>query len=67
MEQTDFQNIITRLKNNDPTLIELNLYNNNIGDEGAKALGEGLKYYYILTRLDLSCNKIGDELSLIHI
>jgi len=43
------------------TLVELNINENNLGDEGAKALAEGLKANKTLKSLDLSLNYIGDE------
>ena len=39
----------------------LDLYDNNIGDEGATALAEALKENTTLTTLNLASNKIGDE------
>ncbi len=43
------------------TLVELNLFDNNIGVEGAKSLAEMLKIYQTLTELNLKYNCIGDE------
>ena len=43
------------------SLTTLNLGFNEIGDDGAAALGECLKYNKSLTTLDLSDNKIGDD------
>ena len=40
---------------------ELYLGNNNISDEGAKALAEALKVNTALQELDLDFNKISDE------
>ena len=37
---------------------------NNIGDEGAKVLGEALKYNSVLTELNLDCMKTIDLLIL---
>ncbi|PRP84335.1 hypothetical protein PROFUN_07636 [Planoprotostelium fungivorum] len=37
----------------------LNLWDNNIGDEGAMAIGEALRYNYILLYLNLAKNQIG--------
>ena len=42
-------------------LTKLVLYNNSIGDEGAKAIGEALKVNAVLPTLSLWDNKIGDE------
>ena len=39
----------------------LNLRGNSIGDEGAIAIAEALKVNAVLTNLDLSLNKIGDD------
>ena len=41
-------------------LTELNLRNNSIGPEGAKAIAEALKVNPVLTKLDLKYNKLGD-------
>ena len=43
------------------SLTKINLYENNIGDEGGKAIGEALKVNISLTEIILACNKIGDE------
>ena len=37
------------------------LSSNQIGDEGGKGLGEGLKHNTSLQTLALDCNQIGDE------
>jgi Ran GTPase-activating protein (RanGAP) involved in mRNA processing and transport len=42
-------------------LTTLHLYNNNIGDDGAKAIAEALKVNVVLTTLGLSNNNIGPE------
>ena len=42
-------------------LTKINLWDNKIGDEGGKAIGEALKVNTSLTKIDLSQNKIGDE------
>ena len=39
----------------------MSLYDNNIGDEGGKAIGEALKVNTSLTKIYLSDNNIGDE------
>ena len=41
-------------------LTRLELYNNRIGDDGAKAIAEALKVNAVLTILDLGMNNIGD-------
>ena len=41
------------------SLTEIDLQNNKIGDEGAKAIGEALKVNTSLTKIDLRVNKIG--------
>ena len=38
----------------------LNLWNNAIGDDGAKAIAEALKVNPVLTKLDLRWNNMGD-------
>ena len=38
----------------------LNLYGNNIGDDGAKAIAEALKVNPVLTTLWLGSNNMGD-------
>ena len=45
----------------DGLLTKINLYYNNIGDEGAKAIGEALKVNTSLTEINLNGNKIGVE------
>ena len=50
---------LRRLFNNDATLRELNLYNNQIGDAGARAIGEGLKGHATLRVLKLMDHQIG--------
>merc|ERR1712070_954094 len=42
-------------------LTTLILYDNRIGDEGAKALASSLEVNAVLTKLDLGYNRIGDE------
>jgi hypothetical protein len=44
-----------------PAVTTLDLEDNNIGAEGAKAIAEALKVNMILTTLGLSANSIGDE------
>ena len=39
---------------------KLNLRFNNIGDDGAKAIAEALKFNRVLTNLHLEFNKMGD-------
>ena len=39
----------------------LNLIDNNIGAEGAKAIAEALKVNPVLNNLDLGYNSIGDD------
>lgn len=53
--------ILKRLRNNDPTLTSLSLWNNNIGPKGACALAEALKQNKFLTTLGLENNEIGNE------
>ena len=43
-----------------PVLTELNLWNNSIGGDGAKAIAEALKVKPVLTKLDLEYNNLGD-------
>ena len=42
-------------------LTDLVLWDNNIGDEGAKALASALRVNGVLKTLDLRYNEIGDE------
>ena len=42
-------------------LTNLNLFDNNIGDDGAKAIAEALKVNPVLTELNLFYNKIGAD------
>lgn len=39
----------------------LNLYNDNIGAEGAKVIGKAIEVSKTMTKLDLSYNSIGPE------
>ena len=55
-----FNTVILGLKSN-ISLKELNLYQSNIGVEGAKALADALKTNTKLTKLDLVFNKIENE------
>jgi hypothetical protein len=52
-KETELEKSVKRLKANDPSLNELNLYYNSIGDDGAKAIAEALKDNAVLTTLDL--------------
>ena len=38
----------------------MNLYDNSIGDDGAKAIGDALHVNGVLTSLNLEYNQIGD-------
>ena len=55
------QEIIQRLRDNDPSLTRLHLSNNQIGDEGARALADALRTNTSLTELYLQANQIGKE------
>ena len=57
----DITKICKRLADNDQTLTTLYISNNNIEDEGAKALATSLQYNSTLTYLYLKNNDIGDE------
>ena len=63
--QYEFINImedyLNRLQNNDTNLIELNLFNKNIGDNGAIAISETLKVNTTLQELNISSNNIGEN------
>jgi NLR family CARD domain-containing protein 3 len=37
------------------------LFNNSIGDDGAKAIAEALKVNAVLIKLDIQVNNMGDE------
>ena len=43
------------------SLTKIYLYENDIGDEGGKAIGEALKVNTSLTKINLDYNNIGDE------
>ena len=71
-DQTKAEILFQRLQPTDTILIAsglqfmrmlttLRLYNNNVGDEGAKAIAEALKFTAVLTFLNLHYNKIGDN------
>jgi Ran GTPase-activating protein (RanGAP) involved in mRNA processing and transport len=60
-KETELEKSVKRLKANDPSLTELNLYYNSIGDDGAKAIAEALKDNTVLTTLYLGYNSIGDD------
>jgi hypothetical protein len=53
--------VLTSTTENNATLTTLFLGNNNIGDEGARALAAALDNNATLTRLDLDGNNIGAE------
>ena len=55
-----FTDILTKLSSNDPTLTTLNLWNNNIGPDGAASLAIALQNNTTLTTLNLRNNPIGD-------
>ena len=50
---------LRRMSGNDPTLTELTVYKESIGDAGANALAEALKVNKTLMALGVSCNSIG--------
>ena len=54
-------NILKQITKNDPNLIILDLYTNNIGVIGAQALAEALKTNSTITYLGLGNNNIGDS------
>ena len=58
-KETELEKSVKRLKANDPSLTELNLYYNSIGDDGTKAIAEALKVNTVLTELNLYDNSIG--------
>ena len=60
-EETELEKSVKRLKANDPSLTELDLRSNSIGDDGAKAIAEALKVNTVLTTLNLDRNSIGDD------
>jgi Ran GTPase-activating protein (RanGAP) involved in mRNA processing and transport len=59
-QSDDGRAILQRLRNNDDTLTTLNLSNNSINSDGAKALADALKSNTALTTLNLSNNSIHD-------
>ena len=58
--QTYLDRACRRLRNNDRTLRRLDLYNNQISDEGATALAQAMKGNTTLQELSLIRNKITD-------
>ena len=55
------EELIRRLYQNDETLLKLDLWRINIGDDGASKLADALKVNTTLLELDLSCNNIGKD------
>jgi len=55
------EQLLERIRENDPTLTTIDLGGSYIGDEGAKALTEALKVNQSLTEIDLRNNDIGAE------
>ena len=62
MDKTELDGYIQRMRENDTTLQELYLRDNNIGDEGAKALAEALKENTTLTWLCLWGNDLDEKI-----
>ena len=54
------ETLLQRIRDNDPMLTELDLYEQNIADEGAGEIAEALKTNNSLTTIDLRWNKITD-------
>ena len=52
---------LRRMRENDPTLTELDVAFNSTGDAGASALAEALKVNNTLTTLVAGCNRIGGD------
>ena len=52
---------LNRLQNNDASLVELDLFNNNIGENGAIAISESLKFNTHLQHLNIVYNNIGEN------
>ena len=50
----------SNLYKNNPTLTELNLVGDNIGDSGAQALAEALNVNQAITELRLECDNISE-------
>ena len=61
MAESSLDRACRRVRNNDHTLLELDLSSNEISDEGATALQQALKGNTTLQRLNLSSNEISDE------
>jgi hypothetical protein len=57
---TKYNDLVNGIKNNN-TITEIDLKNNNIGNNGAKALADALKVNNIITKLELWDNNIGIE------
>ncbi len=63
MTPQEWNGILQRLRENDPSLTNLDLTEQEIGAEGAKDLAEALKVNKTLTNLDLYNNQIGAEVA----
>ena len=53
--------VLQRLRENDPTITNLDLTRNDINDQGAEALAAALQHNTTLTSLDLQHNYIGHQ------
>ena len=64
MLATKLRQFVERLTQNDPTLQQLDLGGNSIGEAGAQAIADALRENSTLQQLDLSDNGIGSPGSL---
>jgi Ran GTPase-activating protein (RanGAP) involved in mRNA processing and transport len=61
IKDDEIQEIFRRLKQDHPTIAEIHLDGNHLGDEGALVLAECLREFPQLTVLHLQFNKIGEK------
>ncbi len=61
MSPTEFQRLLANIRNNDPALTNLSLYQSTITDQNAIDLAEALKVNRTITSVCLSKNALGTE------
>ena len=55
------QQVLIKLRENDPTLTTLDLCFNSLGENGGVAIGEALRLNSTLTTLELQRNPLGEK------